>query len=63
MHVDIHKQYSPNKFQSFVDLVMFKSMPYAFNGGLRHNHNWDLLFFSSSNVCKCCIKLTKSLKG
>jgi hypothetical protein len=22
-----------------------KMMPYAFNGGLNHNHNWNLFFF------------------
>jgi hypothetical protein len=63
MHLDTQKQYSLDKFQSFVDFVMFKSMPYAFNGGLSHNHNWDLLFFSSYNVCTCCTKLTKPLEG
>jgi hypothetical protein len=40
-----------------------KMMPYAFNGGLSHNHNWNLFFFSSSNIYTCCTKLSKPLDG
>ncbi len=39
-----------------------KMMSYVFNGGLNHNHNWNLLFFSSSNIYTCT-KLSRPLDG